>query len=86
MVSGSRGALQRHLRCEFLQAFPKHPIKGWKRVDDVGERLQRRAQLDRQHELAQDLARTRSDQRRADQHPALAVADQLQRAAVKVVE
>ena len=76
----------RDLRGELVQAFPEHPVEGWERVDDVGERLQRSAQLDRQHELAHDLARTRSDQRRADQHPALAVADQLERAAVKVVD
>ena len=55
-------------------------------MNDVGERLQRSAQLDRQHELADDLAGARRDQRRADQHPALAVGDQLERAAVKVVD
>ena len=43
-------------------------------------------QFDREHQLAHDLARTRSDQRRADQHPALAVADQLERAPVEVVD
>jgi len=43
----------------------------------VGERLQRSTELDGQHEFAHDLGRTRSDQRRADQHPLRAVADQL---------
>jgi hypothetical protein len=38
-------------------------------VDDVGELVQRSAQLDGQHELAHYFARTRSDQGRADQHP-----------------
>jgi hypothetical protein len=33
-------------------------------------------QLDRQHELTHDLARTWSDQRRADQHSAVVVANQ----------
>ena len=54
-------------------------------MNDVGERLQRRPQLDREHELAHDLAGARSDQRRADEHAALAVGDQLHRAAVEVV-
>jgi hypothetical protein len=71
------------LRSELGQAFPTHPVEGWERVDDVGERRKRRAPLDRQHELSRDLARTRSDQGCANQHPALAVADQLERAAVK---
>ena len=69
-----------------LQAFAQHPVEGRERVDDVGERVQRRAQLDREHEFAQDLAGTRRDQRRADQHAALAVGDQLERAAVKVMD
>jgi hypothetical protein len=55
-------------------------------VDDIGELVQRSGQLDRQHELAHYFARTRSDQGRADQHPALAVADQLERAPVEVVD
>ena len=43
-------------------------------------------QLDRQHELAHDLARARRDQGRAYQHAALAVGDQLERAPVKVMD
>ena len=55
-------------------------------MNDVGERLQRDALLDREHELADDLARTRGDQGGADQHAAFAVGDQLERAAVEVVD
>src|SRR5262249_33768971 len=73
-------------RGEFGEACSKHAIEGGGSVDGVGERLHRRAELDREHELAQDLARTRRDQCRADQRPALAVADQLERAAVKVMD
>jgi hypothetical protein len=47
MTSGSCGALQRRLGGEFLQASPEYAVEGWKWVDDVGERLQRNAQLDR---------------------------------------
>src|SRR5207248_4242526 len=94
LISGScpRWALSKetgpssYLRSELAQAFPEHPIEGREWMDDVGERLQRSAQLDRQYELAQDLAGTRSDQGRADQDSALAIADQLERAAVKVMD
>src|SRR5829696_2242563 len=79
MTSESCGALLPRLRGEFVQAFSEYAVEGWKRVDDVGERLQRNAQLDREHELAHDLARARSDQHRADQHPVLAVADEFER-------
>jgi len=41
------------LRGELVQAVPKHLVEAWEWVDDVGERLQRSAQLDRQHELVQ---------------------------------
>src|SRR6476619_7224942 len=51
-------ALSRYLRSEFPQALSKHPVEGWKWMDDVGERLQRSAHLDRKHELAEDFART----------------------------
>lgn len=54
-------------------------------MHDVGERLQRRPQLDREHKLAHDLAGTRRDQCRADEHAATAVGYQLHRAPVKVV-
>ena len=48
--------------------------------------LQRSTELDRQHQLAEDLARSRRDERRADQHAALAIGDQLDRAPVKIVD
>ena len=54
--------------------------------ETYAKRRQRRAQLDRQHEFPEDLARTRSDERCADQHAALAVGDQLDRATTKVVD
>src|SRR4051794_39340157 len=84
--SGSCRALQRRLLGELRQAFAEHPIEGGERVNDVGERLQRRGQLDRQHELAQNLAGARRHERCADQHAALAVANQFERAAVKVMD
>src|SRR5262245_30589888 len=84
--SESRHAWPLDLRGELLQALSKHAIEGWERVDDIGERFQRSTELDRQHELAQDLTRTGSHQGRADQHTALAVGDQLQRATVKVMD
>src|ERR1700730_15247811 len=65
----------RDFRGELLQGLPKHPVERRKGMDDMGERLQERAQLDREHELADDLAGARCDQRRADQHPALTVGD-----------
>ena len=43
-----------------------YPIKGWEWMDDVGERLQRGTELDCQHQLAEDLARSRRDERCAD--------------------
>src|SRR5215211_1576289 len=86
MTSRWCGALQRRLRGEFAQASAEYAVEGWKWVDDVGERLQRNAQLDREHQLAHDLARTGSDQHRADQHPALAVADEFERAPVEVMD
>src|SRR5262245_48379216 len=81
-----RDAMQRHLRSEFLQARAKHTIKGWKWVDDVGERFERRTQLDRQHELAKDLTRSRRDKRCADQHSASPICDELECASVKIVD
>src|SRR5918998_1429723 len=86
MTSGSCGAVQRPLGGEFLQASSEYAVERWKWMDDVGEHPQRNAQLDREHELAHDLARTWSNQQRADQHPALAVADQFERAAVEVMD
>jgi hypothetical protein len=49
--------LRRNLRGELAEAFPKYPVEGWEWMDDVGERPQRSAEFDRQHELAHDLAR-----------------------------
>src|SRR5262245_17120638 len=74
------------LRGELLQTLSKHAIEGWERVDDIGERFQRSTELDRQHELAQNLSRTGSHQRRADQHAALTVGDQLDRATMKIMD
>src|SRR5215470_8681896 len=55
-------------------------------MDDVCEGLERNAKLDREHELAKNLARSRRDERGADEHTTGAVSDQLQRARVKVVD
>ena len=80
------GRFVARLRGEFVQAVAWHAVEAWKWVDDVGGRLQRNAQLDREHDLARDLARARSDQHRADQHPVLAVADEFECALVEVVD
>src|ERR671913_1776642 len=80
-----RDALDSRFRGELFEARAQNPVEGWEWMNDVGERVQRRAQLDREHELAHDLARTWSDQRGADEHAVFAVADELQSAAVKVV-
>ncbi len=79
-------ARRSNLRGERAQTLPEHPVEGRERVDHVGEGLERRAQFDRQHELTQDLARARAHERRADQNPALAVGDELERAPVKVMD
>ena len=55
-------------------------------MDDIGENLQRRSQLDCKHELADDLACARRDHGRADQHSTPAIADQFQRASMEVVD
>src|SRR5690348_1109476 len=75
---GSRHILQRHLPGQCLQGFAEHPVEGRERMDDVDQRRQRNAQLDREHQLADDLAGTRGDEGRADQHAALAIADEFQ--------
>ena len=64
----------------------QYTVECRERVDDVGERRQWSAQLDRQYQLTQNFARTRGHQRRANQHTACAIADQFDRAAVKVVD
>src|SRR6476659_8507467 len=76
----------RDFRGELVQAFAKYAVERGKRMDDVGERLQGRPQLDREHELANDLAGARRDQRGTDEHSALSVRDQLERSAVKVMD
>src|SRR5215203_3959832 len=86
MTSRSCGALQRRLRGEFARASAEYAVEGWKGVDDVGERLQWDAQLDREHELADDLARTRTDQHRAYQHAARTVANQFECPLVEVMD
>ena len=73
----------RRFRGELFQGLPKHPVERWEWVNDVGERFQRRAQLDRQHELADYLPRARRDQGRAYQHAARAIGDQFESASVK---
>src|SRR2546423_410753 len=78
-------SLLRNLRGESLEDLSKHAVERGKRVDDVGKRLERSRELYSQHELAKDLAGTWRDERRTNQHAALAVGDQLHRAAVKVV-
>src|SRR2546423_1500679 len=86
MTSGSNGAVQRRLRGEFVQRFPQYAVEGWKRVDYVGEHLQRNALLDREYEFTHDFTRTRGDQRGAHQHSALGVGDQLEGARVEIVD
>src|SRR6266851_2338307 len=61
-------------------------VEGGVGVDHVGQRLDRRPHLQGQHQLAEDLARPRRHQRRADEHAPRAVGDQLQHSAVKVVD
>src|SRR6476660_5316899 len=68
----------RDFRGELVQGLSKHPVERRKGMDDIGERLQRRPQLDGEHELADNLACAWCDQRCADQHPALTVGDQLE--------
>jgi len=60
-TSGERHGLRRHLGGELAEAFAKHPIERRKGVDDVSEHFQRRAQFDGEQQLAQDLARARTD-------------------------
>ena len=55
-------------------------------MNHVREVPHRRAHPHREHQLAEDLARPRRNQRGAHQHAALAVGDQLDRAAVEVVD
>ena len=76
----------RNSRRELREAFAKHPIERGERMDDVGECLQRSARSDCQHELPDDFAGTRSDERCADQCAAVAIADELQYAPVEVVD
>jgi hypothetical protein len=50
------------------------------------KRLQWRAELDREHQLTQDLAGSRSNQRCADQYCAIAICHDLEGAPVKIVD
>src|SRR5215218_7213779 len=68
------------------ETLPEHAVEGWKWVNDIGEGRKRDPRFDREDELADDLARPWRDQRRADQHTTFAVAHELQRAAVKVMD
>jgi len=55
-------------------------------MDHVGQRTEWRANLHRQHELAQDFARARAHHGGPDEHSSLAIADELKHPAVKVVD
>jgi hypothetical protein len=57
---GIRHVLHSHFRRELFDCCAKHPVEGWERMNDVGERVERRPQLDGEHELALDLAGTRT--------------------------
>ena len=48
--------LHSRFRGELFDRCAKHPVEGWERMNDVGERFQRRRHLDRAHELDHDLA------------------------------
>src|SRR4051794_9991335 len=65
---------------ELVQAFAKDPVERREGMDDIGENLQRRSQLDCEYELADDCACARGDHGRADQDSALTVGYQLERA------
>ena len=55
-------------------------------MNDIGKCVQRRSELDRQHQLAEDLARSRRDERCADQDAAVAIGNELECAPVKIVD
>src|SRR4029078_12597803 len=74
------------LRGELFEGCAKDAVEGRERMDHVGERVQRGAQLDREHELSHDLACTGRDHCRPAQYPARAIGDQLDRAPMKVVD
>src|SRR6185369_11090233 len=80
------GLTKRDLGRQLLKGRPQHAIERRVGVDDVAERGDWRFRLDRQYELTENLPRARAHQGRANEHFFLAVADQLQRAAVKVVD
>src|SRR5262245_45517865 len=75
-ASRSRRRLQRDCCGELVETAPEHSVESGERMNDVGERLQWRTELDGQYELTDDLTRPRRDQRRADEHLARAVGDQ----------
>src|SRR6267378_4293330 len=83
---GPEGLRSADFRSELSKSGAQHAVEGRERVDHVGELAQWRTQLQGDHELAEDLARARGDQGRPDEHSTLLVGDQLQRAAVKIVD
>src|SRR4051812_22484972 len=78
-ASGERHGLWRDLASELAEARSKHSVERREWVDEVGECLQRRAQFDGEHQLSQDLARSRAHERRANQDTTLPVGDELDR-------
>src|SRR5689334_2035781 len=79
-------SLLRNFHSEVLENLSKNAVECGERMNHIGERLQRSRQLDRQHELAEDFARTRRDQGRTDQGATLAIADQFDRALVEIMD
>src|SRR4029453_1071484 len=79
-------SLRCNFHCEVLENLSKDAVECRERVNHIGQHLQWSGQLDRQHELAEDLPRTRRDQGRADQDAALAIADQFDCASVEVMD
>src|SRR5918993_5040796 len=79
------GLVRRRFVCECLQTCAQHAVERGKRVEDVRKGLQRRPYLYGEHQLANDLACTRGDEGGADQHAAVAVADEFERATVKIM-
>src|SRR5215471_2808948 len=79
-------SLRCRFRGEFLEDLSQDAVERRKRVDHVGQQFQGRRQLDGQDELAKNLARSRRDQGGANQHAALAIADQFDRASMEIVD
>src|SRR5207249_3605458 len=81
-----RLGLLAHLGRELAERRAEDPVEGGVGVDDVGQGADRRRRLEREHKLAEDLARAGRDKSGADQHAARAVGDELERAAVEIVD